>query len=224
MRQPVSQFGTQVGRNYRKSLGMFVLWQTELEKQKNTIVIGAGFCVRSFKAAEPLHFGKLINERMCNIMPIYERNERRAEGKKRRRVICGSGASTGTGYDFARKDIVLAGFYQGTLDRTEESKTNAGNAAVDVFYTLKNGEKRHKILQRVADGHYLDRFYEQLMQAGVKKGSYLDELEEIEVAVEVSYNYNDFAQITVLPSKSVATKMSLLLEEDEEDDLLDEND
>ena len=40
----------------QKSPGMFVLRQAELEKQENTIVISAGLCTRSFKAAELLYF------------------------------------------------------------------------------------------------------------------------------------------------------------------------
>lgn len=156
-------------------------------------------------------------------MPIYESNERKSEGKKRRRIV-GSSKSTGSGYTFARKGDVPAGLYKATLDYVVESKTSKGDEAIDVCYTLENGEKSHKILQRVADGYYFERFSEQLMDAGVKKGTYLDEVKDHRVTVEVRYNYDDFAQITVLPSKSVATRMSLLLEEDEDDDLLDEED
>ena len=156
-------------------------------------------------------------------MPIYERNERKSEEKKRRRIVS-SGRSTGSGYTFARKDEVPAGLYEATLDRVVDSKTSSGNDATDAYYTLRNGEKNHKILQRVADGHYFNRFCEQLMEAGVRKGAYLDELSDLDVVVEISYNFNDFAQITVMPAKSVVRKMSLLLEEDDDDYLLDEED
>ena len=156
-------------------------------------------------------------------MAIYERNERNSGEKRRRRIVCSS-KSAGSGYTFARKGDVPAGVYKATLDCIAESKTSKGAEAIDVYYTLENGEKSHKILQRVADGYYFERFSEQLMDAGVKKGTYLDEVKDHRVTVEVRYNYDDFAQITVLPSRSVATRMSLLLEEEEDDDLLDEED
>lgn len=153
-------------------------------------------------------------------MPIHER---KPEEKKRRRIVCSSGTSTGPGYTFAKKDEVPAGFYEAILDRVVDSKTSSNNDAIDVFYSLKDGNKRYKIVQRVAVGYYYDRFCEQLMAAGVKKGAFLDELDGVDVMVEVNYNHAGFAQITVLPSKSVANRMSLLLEDDEEDDdLLEE--
>lgn len=154
-------------------------------------------------------------------MPIHER---KPEEKKRRRIVCSSGTSTGPGYAFARKDKVPAGYYEATLDRIVESETSKGDEAIDACYTLKKGEKNYMVLQRVADGYYLDRFNDQLMEAGVKDGTNYDEIKGIKVAVEISYNYNDFAQITVMPSKGVATQMSLLLEEDEDDDYLLEED
>ena len=151
----------------------------------------------------------------------YNDTKGNSEEKRRRRSVCSSGTSTNLGYAFARKDEVPAGYYEATLESIADSKTSSNNDAIDVFYTLKDGCKKHKIVQRVADGYYLDCFNEQLRGAGVKEGTYYDEIKGIKVAVEVSYNFNDFAKITVMPSKSVATRMSLLLEED--DDLLDEN-
>ncbi len=154
----------------------------------------------------------------------YNETKRNSEEKRSRRAVCSSSTSTGPEYTFARKDEVPAGYYEATLESIADSKTSSNNDAIDVFYTLKDGCKKHKIVQRVAEGYYLDRFNDQLMDAGVEEGTYYEEIKGIKVAVEVSYNFNDFAKITVMPSKSVATRMSLLLEEDDDEDYLLEED
>lgn len=154
-------------------------------------------------------------------MPIYGNKKRKPEEKGNRRVVHRSyNASGNSTYAFARNNSVPEGVYEATLDRIEDSKTRKGTSAVDVFYTLRDGNKKYKIIQRVADGYYLDVFCEQLADAGVRDGVYLDELESISVTLEVGYESNGCANIAVKPSKHMA--MALL--EDEDDDLLEEDD
>ena len=58
----------------------------------------------------------------------------------------------------------------------------------------------------------------------MRDGAYLDELQDIAVTVEVEYDRNDFARITVKPPKRMATRHSLLEDEEEEFDFLNDED
>lgn len=150
-------------------------------------------------------------------MPIKDRNEKKDE-RKRRRLVRSNSTSGSSTYTFAKKGVVPEGTYEAILNRVEESETSNRNPAVDAFYTLKKGDKKYKIQQRIAEGYYLNVFYDQLLDVGVGDGAYLDDLQDIAVTVEVDYDRNDFARITVKPPNRIVTRSSLLEGDEEEFD------
>ena len=92
-------------------------------------------------------------------------------------------------FSFAKPGVVLPGTYISKIVGVEESKTKAGEEAVDVLYELTSdsGKKHHVRMRYPLDGFYFEELCEALLDAGLTEDSKLSDAVGLEEQVVLGY-------------------------------------
>lgn len=92
-------------------------------------------------------------------------------------------------YSFAKPAVVPPAEYRSEIAGMEDSKTKAGEDAIDVLYDLVDdaGKKYHVRMRYPLDGYYYEELCEALLDAGLTEDSKLSDAVGLEEQVVLDY-------------------------------------
>ena len=110
-------------------------------------------------------------------------------------------STTPVTFSFPKRGIVPAGKYRCKVVAFEDSRTKAGEEAVDALYELTSatGEQYHIRTRYLVDSYYYCEFCDALLDAGLKENSLLADAVGIEE--EIVLDYPDGARIGCFTSR-----------------------
>ncbi len=92
-------------------------------------------------------------------------------------------------FAFAKPGVVPAGQYRSEIVAAEDSKTKAGEAAVDVLYELiaDSGKKFHVRMRYPLESYYFEELCEALLDAGLTEDNKISDAVSVKETVVLDY-------------------------------------